>query len=82
MSGNYPPGMSHRDFVRAGIVDDGEPCPDCGRSITTEDDHEDGCRLSGNDKTDLVEDAEAAKAERQLEERRLEEAREARDNDD
>lgn len=72
----YPPGMSERDLKRAGIVETGEECPECGEIINEGDEHKEDCYRRGDDANTIVEDERAAHAEDKLEQRRLEEARE------
>lgn len=50
----YPPGWSHRDEVRAGIVDDRPECRECGERIGDASDHADGCP-SDMDRNDIAE---------------------------
>ena len=54
----YPPGMSHSDFVRAGIVqpEDTEPvCPECDELIGRGGDHLKGCPNEGADHHEILE---------------------------
>jgi len=46
MKGGYPPGTSHRDLVRAGIIEpDPLPCPECDAQLRecVPSEHEDWC---------------------------------------
>lgn len=50
----YPPGLSRRDKIRGGIIQEPIHCVECDTDVTSED-HEDWCELSELDVDELAE---------------------------
>jgi len=50
----YPPGLSRRDKVRAGIIHEEVHCVECDAEVTSED-HAEWCELKDMDTEELAE---------------------------
>lgn len=78
--GGYPDGTGAGDPRAPWNQPPTPECRDCGETITREDDHQAGCSNEGMNAGELYtqreEDAEIERAERRMEEQRLQEARE------